>query len=207
MLVAAGRQIRLRAVALWCAMTVTAGGTALVAAPSVAGVRTILSDRPAFADLLVAGCAAAAMVAAAWLWVITTDVVVGVLRNDGAGVRRPGPVRLLLLATCGVVVLGATAAPASADDRHPVSPESLAGLPLPDRPTGDAALPPEPTSSVRVRPGDSLWTIAEERLGRQATVADVVDLWHRIYARNARAIGPDPDLILPGQLLELPPTD
>ena len=60
---------------------------------------------------------------------------------------------------------------------------------------------------MRVRPGDSLWAIAEERLGRQAAVADIADYWHRIYARNAAVIGPDPDLILPGQLLELPPID
>jgi nucleoid-associated protein YgaU len=30
--------------------------------------------------------------------------------------------------------------------------------------------------------------------------------WQRIYDRNADVIGADPDLILPGQLLELPPT-
>ncbi len=59
---------------------------------------------------------------------------------------------------------------------------------------------------VRVRPGDSLWVIAEQRLGPRATVVEIVGYWHRIYDRNTDVIGPDPDLILPGQLLELPPT-
>ena len=207
MLVAAGDRVRLRAAALWCAMTAMAGGVVLFAAPSLAAGRTLMTGRSAFADLLVTGCAAATLAAVASLWVITTDVVLSLFRTDGRDVRRPGPVRLLLLAACGVVVLGATAAPAAADDRRPVAPDSLAGLPLPDRPTGKAAPPPYRAAVVRVRPGDSLWAIAEDRLGRSAAVADIADYWHRIYARNAAVIGPDPDLILPGQLLELPPTD
>ncbi len=207
MLVAAIGRVRLRAVALWCAVTVTAGAMVLVTAPSLAVGRTLIAGRPAFADLLVTCCAAATLAAAASLWVITTDVVLGLFRAGGSGVRRPGPVRLILLAACGVVALGATAAPASADDRRPVAPDSLSGLPLPDRPTGAATPPPDRAALVRVRPGDSLWAIAEERLGPRAAVADIVDYWHRIYARNTAVIGPDPDLILPGQLLELPPTD
>ena len=118
--------------------------------------------------------------------------------------------RLLLLAACGAVALSTTAAPASADEPRPVVPHSLSGLPLPDRATSEGPLPDradtDPRLLVRVRPGDSLWAIAEERLGPRATVVDLVDYWHRIYARNADAIGPDPDLILPGLVLELPPT-
>lgn len=200
MIVATGDRVRLRAAALWCAMTATASGVVLITAPS-------LDAGPGFADLLVTGCAGATLVAAGWLWVITTDVVLGLFRADGCGVRRLGPVRLLLLAICGAVVLGATTSAAAADDHRPAAPASLSGLQLPDRATGGPARPPSQAPVVRVRPGDSLWAIAEEQLGRRAPVADIADYWQRIYARNAAVIGPDFDLIRPGQLLELPPID
>ncbi|MDZ5623575.1 LysM peptidoglycan-binding domain-containing protein [Nocardioides sp. HM23] len=203
--------VRLRGALLWCLATTAAAGIGMISLPTVAASPRLLGSDPVFADLLVAGCAAASTVAAGWLWAITTDVVVRVLTVGGpVAVRRPGPVRLLLLAACGAVALGAPAVPASADDRRPVAPHSLAGLPLPDRATGDGRpsdhADTTPRSVVRVRPGDSLWAIAEEQLGPSATVVDLVDYWHRIYDRNVAVIGPDPDLILPGQLLELPPT-
>jgi nucleoid-associated protein YgaU len=202
--------VRLRSSALWCATTAAAAGIGLLTVPTLAAGPGLVASAPAFTDLLVTGCAAASLLATGWLWAITTDVVVGVLAaRDRVVVRRPGPVRLLLLAACGAVALSTTPAPASADDRRPVVPHSLSGLPLPDRANGDGLLPERADtasrSMVRVRPGDSLWAIAEERLGSGATVADLVDYWHRIYLRNADVIGPDPDLILPGQLLELPP--
>lgn len=57
-------------------------------------------------------------------------------------------------------------------------------------------------ATIEVEAGDSLWSIAEERvgLGRTATC------WPRIYAANRSTIGPDPDHIEPGQKLELPKT-
>jgi nucleoid-associated protein YgaU len=61
-------------------------------------------------------------------------------------------------------------------------------------------------TTVRVRPGDSLWLIAERALGPGATDARVAAYWPRIRARNAAVIGDDPDLIRPDQRLQLPPT-
>ena len=202
--------VRLRGALLWCAMTAAVVGLGLVCLPAIAASPGQITADPAFTDLLVTACATASLVATCWLWAITTDVVVGVLKAGGRiAVRRAGPVRLLLLAACGAVVLSGTVAPASADERRPVVPPSLAGLQLPDRATSDGPGPrPEhtaPSTVVRVRPGDSLWAISAERLGPRATVADLVDHWHRTYDLNAGVIGPDPDLILPGQLLELPP--
>ena len=211
--------VRLRSAALWCATTAAAVGIALLTVPTLAADHRLTASAPAFTDLLVTGCAAASLVATAWLWAITTDVVVRVLAaGDRVVVRRPGPVRLLLLAACGAVALSTTAAPASADDRRPVRPHptpSRACRSRTARPATDlcptAPTPrrhrtdTEPLATVRVRPGDSLWAIAEERLGPRATVVDLVDYWHAIYARNAAVIGPDADLIVPGQLLELPP--
>ncbi|MCX4823630.1 transglycosylase family protein [Streptomyces sp. NBC_01142] len=46
-----------------------------------------------------------------------------------------------------------------------------------------------------VRPGDSLWAIADER--------EVPGGWSAIYEANEQALGADPDLILPGQSLDL----
>lgn len=200
----------IRSGALWCATTAAAAGVAWTTLPTLATSPELLSTGPEFTDLLVIVCAAAMAVAAGWLWAITTDVVVRVLRtgpgDGGVAVRRPGALRAVLLAACGVVALGT---PAAADDRPPVAPSSLAGLPLPDRATSDAPLPDRADDGprqVRVRPGDSLWAIAEQRLGPRATVVEIVGYWHRIYDHNTDVIGPDPDLILPGQLLELPPT-
>jgi nucleoid-associated protein YgaU len=201
---------RLRSAALWCAVSAAAAGVALLTVPEIAELPRLARAEPEFVELLLVACAGASLVAAGWLWAITTDVVVRVLAGRGlVDVRRPGAARLLVLAACGAVVVGTTAAPASADDSRPVTPNALAGLPLPDRATGG---PPEPHADptpamVRVRAGDSLWSIAEERLGPHASVAELADYWHRIYDRNVDMIGPDPDLILPGQPLEVPPTD
>ena len=76
--------------------------------------------------------------------------------------------------------------------------------------TGGTASPAEtPTGEAyRVQPGDSLWGIAARLLGagegRQPGSADVDRLWRRIYDANRGLIGPDPDLIHPGQQLTIP---
>jgi nucleoid-associated protein YgaU len=74
---------------------------------------------------------------------------------------------------------------------------------VPDWPAQD-----EPTGHV-VAPGDCLWHLAEADVqadqGRVSTdreIAMAVDAW---WTANADVIGPDPDLLLPGQVLQ-PPT-
>ncbi|KAA1418789.1 hypothetical protein F0U44_09875 [Nocardioides humilatus] len=215
MLVATRRVVRARALVLWSAATAGVGVLAAAVLPMLVTAPETLEARDRFAGTLTTGCAAATVVAAAWLWAITTEVVVKVLAAgvDGAGVvvRRPGGLRLLLLAACGVVALGS---PAVADTPgHHDSPSfttaNLSGLPLPDRATGHAdpkvSSPTAPPEVHQVRSGESLWTIAEQRLSPGAAVADVSRLVQRIYLRNATAIGPDPDLIVPGQALDIPP--
>ncbi len=61
-----------------------------------------------------------------------------------------------------------------------------------------------PGRSHTVQPGDTLWSIARRGLGGGAGVADVAAYWPLVYQANAAVIGPDPDLILPGQVLRLP---
>lgn len=48
-----------------------------------------------------------------------------------------------------------------------------------------------------VKPGDSLWKIAKLQLGNGAR-------WQDIYAKNKGVIGPNPNLIYPGQKLVMP---
>jgi LysM repeat protein len=60
-------------------------------------------------------------------------------------------------------------------------------------------------SSAVVAPGDSLWSICQERLGPSAPPRQVALEVRRIYEINRNRIGDDPDLIFPGQRLALPP--
>lgn len=57
---------------------------------------------------------------------------------------------------------------------------------------------------VVVLRGDSLWSIAERRLGPDATHGQVFAEQQRLYAANTHVIGDDPDRLLPGQVLRLP---
>ncbi|CAN5652229.1 hypothetical protein BH24ACT26_BH24ACT26_06940 [soil metagenome] len=54
-----------------------------------------------------------------------------------------------------------------------------------------------------VAPGESLWSIASHLLGTD-DAARIARLWPRIYELNRSVIGDDPDLVLPGQRLEVP---
>jgi LysM repeat protein len=75
---------------------------------------------------------------------------------------------------------GAQAAEASDSDG-----QSLQAAPLPEAGRG----------TYTVRPGDTLSGIAVER--------DLPGGWQRLYAANRTTVGADPDLILPGQQLDL----
>jgi nucleoid-associated protein YgaU len=202
------------------ALIVGAVGADLDAARTAALGGT-LEEQP-FDRLLVWACATSAAAAATWLWVLTTVVVL-----EGAGRRErsrrvPDVVRRVVLLACGVAVVstsgpalaGSAALPAEHDGR---SGTGIQGLPLPDRATGGATLAwlAEATVAVRrvddgaarvalVRPGDSLWSIAAADLPPTAGDGAVAAHWRRIYDLNRVVIGPDPDLIHPGQRLELP---
>ncbi|KRF24196.1 hypothetical protein ASG95_06260 [Phycicoccus sp. Soil803] len=65
--------------------------------------------------------------------------------------------------------------------------------------------PSAPASTeVVVHRGDSLWTIARRDLGPGATDTEVAAAWPHWYAANRDVIGPDPDLLRPGQRLRAP---
>ncbi len=108
-------------------------------------------------------------------------------------------------------------------DGAPAQPVALVldGLPLPDRAAVTGPHPATSTSTspatsastdppvrVVVHPGDSLWALAAASLGGERPGAPdpvaVTARWHAIYALNRAALGPDPDLILPGTTLRIP---
>ncbi|MBE7187828.1 LysM peptidoglycan-binding domain-containing protein [Jatrophihabitans endophyticus] len=77
----------------------------------------------------------------------------------------------------------------------------------PDRPGHDRPPRRQPSGTadtIRVRAGDSLWVIAARRLGADATPARTAAYWPRVYEANRSVIGPDPGLVTPGQVLDLP---
>lgn len=195
--------VRRRATLLGTTVTLGAAGLLhLAAGPASALVHDPASDP---AGLLVQACALAVLVATALLWTTTAGVVIGQLRGPGLPARPVGPVRSVLLAACGVAVLAGPAT--AAEPPVPASPAapSIAGLPLPDRPSAAAPASPTPARTVVVRPGDSLWAISARALGAGARPADVASYGRRVHALNRAVIGPDADLVLPGQHLRLPP--
>jgi nucleoid-associated protein YgaU len=74
------------------------------------------------------------------------------------------------------------------------------------RPTDRPKQPPPARSPIRVlvRKGDTLWAIAAKELGPDASNTAIAERWPQWYAANARVIGDDPDLLLPGQVLRAP---
>jgi hypothetical protein len=184
----------------------------------------------ALADL----AAAVVLACAVWLWLATTAVVVQAAQGrPGVPHARsrvvPPFVRRLVLAACGVALVGGSVQPAFAvgTDVHlehghhhqrAVLRSPLDGLPLPERatvsgPTGPTGprtevAPSDPADRmVVVGPGDSLWAIAARDLPRGSPDAAIAARWQAIYAVNRTRIGPDPDLIVPGLRLLLPGKD
>lgn len=64
--------------------------------------------------------------------------------------------------------------------------------------------PREERPGVVVRRGDTLWAIARQHLGPGATDAEVAQEWPRWHRANQAVIGPDPDRLLPGMVLQAP---
>jgi hypothetical protein len=193
-----------------------------VASGALSSFETLL---PALASVALLGCAG-------WGWVVGSLVVLAALRDHGrrgVGVPRgvPAWARRAVLAACGVTLVGTTPlVPAHAatevDAAGRAAREAVhvvAGLPLPDRTTGPldlghldavsrlaaaATAAAARGETVTVRPGDSLWSIAEHLLGPGADAAVVADAVRRLHDANRAVIGPDPDLILPGRQLRTP---
>ncbi len=138
--------------------------------------------------------------------------------GTGAMVVLPmaSPAGLVLPASAGAPV--PDLAPVAVPTADPVGTATM--RPLDDQvrgtarmvPLHDAVDPPPPLPRTwQVSPGESFWTIAEEQLAaahqRPARTDELVPYWQAVIDANRhRLVDPDdPDLILPGQVLELPP--
>ena len=68
--------------------------------------------------------------------------------------------------------------------------------------------PDRPDTPYIVKPGDCLWRIAREILsargGTEPSSAEIARFWLAIYEANRSLIGDDPNLIHPGQPLQIP---
>ncbi len=65
----------------------------------------------------------------------------------------------------------------------------------------------EPTLgwSYEVQPGDSLWAISEALWGTDDLRPEQIQAtWELIYTWNAKNLGDNPDLIVPGAVIEIP---
>lgn len=120
--------------------------------------------------------------------------------------------------TAGPVAAASAAVSAPPGADAPAQDDEVAMDAAPDWPvatgttTATGAVPDWPSTSatdehVVVR-GDCLWSIAEARLvrnrGRAPTGAEVSDAVAAWWSANDTVIGPDPDLLLPGQVLRAP---
>jgi LysM domain len=189
-----------------------------------ASIRTGAVAREPFDEVLVHACEVAVCGCAAWLWlatvVMTADAAHG-REHHTLGVPRAW--RRLVLAACGVALVGSLGAPAHARDGGRTSP--LEGLRLPDRAATtthvsqvfaraaahQSSMQGGGTSDARprvvvVRPGDTLWDLARTELPPGADDATVAARVRQIHRANRAVIGANPDLIRPHQRLRMPPT-
>jgi hypothetical protein len=171
-----------------------------------------LLNRGALVLLAVAGLWGAAVLAA----VLLEGLSDGRFRMASRLGCPPTVHRWLLVTVTATFAASLQVPPVGAEERRaPTAPTALVldGLLLPDRPSGDrvpapdrrAREPPGAPATVRVRPGDSLWAISRRLLPADASAAAIASLTSTLYAHNRSTVGADPDLILPGQRLLVPP--
>lgn len=124
--------------------------------------------------------------------VVLAAAVVGVILGSSLGGRQGGP----LGGPAGgggrptIVVGSVVAAPSPSVVASPSPPTAQVG-------GATASAVPGATAYV-VQPGDTLQGIAEEQYGDAG-------LWPRIYQANRQAIGEDPDNLVAGTTLQIPP--
>lgn len=186
-------------VAGWLALLLGAGALSVLPGRACAVLRSaalVLSPRvvPRVATLLLAVTATTASSFAAQA---APGGTVAVATSDVA--TPPGQTASPPLA------MTTTASSSSSEPEPGWAPTAPSPAPSPDSIdlVSRGSAPPE---EVVVVAGDTLWAIAARHLGARATVEQVAAEWPRWYAVNQEAIGPDPDLILPGTRL-VPPVE
>ena len=209
-----------------------AGALLLLAAPRPAAALHSLTSPDSLTSAGGAAAPTAPLVAAVALlsWLLVAWLALTALLTVGSSLRgplgvacaavlrraAPAALRRAVAVALGVgIVLGGagpahaatpTAPPPTAAALDwPVSPTTTSPAPV-SEPALDWPVPtPGPAGSVVVRPGDSLWRLAAEHLPSTARRADVAAAWPAWWSANRAVIGPDPDLLHPGQRLAVPP--
>lgn len=113
---------------------------------------------------------------------------------QAADAGRPGPATPVVTTARSAASASTLPAPAIPTDPAPVA----------DPPPPPQVTPRAPIAVVTVQPGDSLWRIAGRSLGAQATPARIAVTWPQWFAANRDTIGPDPDYLVPGEVLHAP---
>ena len=150
-------------------------------------------------------CTARWSLLAAGIW--STTVLALVLRAHATGRlgRLPCPRswRPLVAAICGLgaATLVALPATATAAAGAPQAPLPSLGRPHGAPPhSADSDIQPRSHARILVRPGDSLWSIVVRRHPGEPAAATARRVG-QLHRANRRLIGPDADLIRPGQRL------
>ncbi|MBE7323472.1 LysM peptidoglycan-binding domain-containing protein [Nocardioides sp. Y6] len=214
------RAPRWRCLAVWTASTAAATAVGALGIQAALDAATASPGTMPFEQALVGLAGLCAALACAWLWVLTTWGVADALRGTVVP-REAGRWRRLTMVACGCAVSLSVALPAHADTaRAPERPDVaslslLHGLPYPDRAaagapppaapvSGPVAATTSPQSTHLVRPGDTLWSLATSALAESdAPDGDVAAAVAHLHRTNRAVIGADPDLIVPGQRLDL----
>lgn len=190
--------------------------------------QAVRAPGPAGVDALVAlGAAGAGAALLGWLGLTAALTLLGAATGGRSGrlarlndAVSPWAVRRLVGLALGVSLVGLPIGPAGAAPAGSAGP-ATAAAPTRTALTGDRPAAGQQAGLVRpatvvVRPGDTLWGIAARQLRRpgptghrataagQVRAADVARAWPRWYAANRSTVGPDPDLLLPGQHLRPP---
>jgi hypothetical protein len=162
--------------------------------------------------LLMAALSALPGTAGRWAAAATRAVLPAVLRRMIAGAAGAGVVLAMaapVAATTPDRLLPAPSVPVTSHrgpgfaTPSPLLPRSAAPARSrrPDSSVVPAAARPAPDRVV-VRPGDCLWRLTADRLGR-ADLARISRAWQRVYRVNLAVIGTDPNLLRPGEVLDL----
>lgn len=146
---------------------------------------------------------------------LTSDLVtVGVRHLTGTSWNQPFVRAAVTLICTAFIMLVAVRPPAAAAATPPPS-VRIASSPAPGEEAPVEALSPEATrtrphadrSTYTVVAGDSLWKIAKRHIessGLRVDGTSITTLWKAVYELNRSVIGDDPNLIHPGQVLEIP---
>ena len=209
-----------RARSLGAALAATA--TTLVPGRLAAGALPDLAVHPTPDDVVLVGLTGTGTLAAARLALASLLLLAHALlptrRRLATAARRVAPAVLRRMVTVSVVAgLGLGGGVAAADESDlgwvVTSPTAVVAEPAVVEPVvaervvaEPVVAPPHPTVSppaagVVVSPGDTLWGLTADRLGPDA--GRIAAAWPEVHEANRAVIGPDPDLIHPGQVLDL----